>query len=127
LISVEVPFEFNEAPQTGSINREDLSASSRAEIQFGVVAQREELQLALARALRERWREKRFSGLARDDRRSAADWLEVLSHYALRSVGEEHEADRQFALTQLAAAALSALESSHRQHGELRGVEESPS
>jgi hypothetical protein len=101
-----------------------LTPRRRAEIQMGIVAQREELQSALARVLRERWRQKAETGRAAEDRRGAADWLDVLSQHTLRSVGEEHEADRQFALTQLAAAALAALEASQRRHGELRGVGE---
>lgn len=96
----------------------------RAQIQVDVVAQRDEARIALARVLRERWRQKAAVGLALEDARGKADWLEVLSEHALRSVGEEHEADRQFALTQIAAAALAALEASQRRHGELRGVGE---
>lgn len=96
----------------------------RAQIQLDIVAQRGETRVALARILRERLRQKAAAGLAEEDARGPADWLEILSEHALRSVGEEHEADRQFALTQIAAAALGALESSQRLHGELHGVGE---
>lgn len=101
-----------------------LTPRRRAEIQMGIVAQREDLQAALARVLRERWRQKAETGRSVEDGRGVADWLDVLSQHTLRSVGEEHEADRQFALTQLAAAALAALECSQRAHGELRGMGE---
>jgi hypothetical protein len=121
-ISEEVPrVEGQDSPEP------HLSPRRRAEIQMGIVAQREELQSALARVLRERWRQKAAIGRAAEDRRGSAGWLDVVSEHALRSVGEEHEADRQFALVQLSAAALAALESSQRRHGELRGVDEAAS
>jgi hypothetical protein len=102
-------------------------AGQRSKIQFQIVAQRDELRVALARVLRERWRGKAATGLGREDARSAGDWLEVLSQRTLQTVSEEHEGDRQFALAQVAAAALAALESSQRQHGELKGTDEIPS
>jgi ERCC4-related helicase len=101
-----------------------LSPRQRSEIQFSIVAQRAELRVALARVLRERWRLKVDTGLEQEDARSAGDWLDLLSQHTIQSVSEEHEGDRQFALTRLAATALAALEASHRKHGELRGAGE---
>jgi hypothetical protein len=101
-----------------------LSPRQRSEIQFGIVAQRDELRTALARVLRERWRQKVATGLKQEDARGSGDWLEMLSQHTIQSVSEEHEGDRQFALAQVAATALAALEASQRQHGELRGAGE---
>lgn len=99
----------------------ELDPLNRAKIQIGIVAQREELRTAMARVLRERWRRKAATGLADEDARGSADWLEVLAEHALGSVGGMREADRQFALVQVAAVALAALEAGHRRHGEQQG------
>ncbi|HEX4215348.1 MAG TPA: hypothetical protein VIA06_18655 [Candidatus Dormibacteraeota bacterium] len=98
--------------------------SERAAIQLGVVVQRDELHVAVARVLRERWNQKATVGLAGEDGRGRGEWMDVLAEHCLRSVSEEHEGDRQYALAKIAAAALAALEAGHRQNGEQRGVEE---
>ena len=126
-----VDIEERRVPAPGETRRRQEAVAvdprRRARIQLDIVAQRDEARVAIARVLRERLRQKAATGLVNEDARGAADWLEILSEQALRSVGEEHEADRQHALTQLAAAALAALESSQRRHGELRGLAELPS
>ena len=113
---------------SGEAGRDDAGTEQdprrRAEIQFSVVAQREELHRAVARVLRERWRRKAATGLADEDARSSADWLEILAEQALGSVSGKGEAERQFALVQVAAVALAALEANHRTHGEQHGSEE---
>lgn len=101
-----------------------LTPSERAAIQLGVVVQRDELHLALARVLRERWNQKAATGIAGEDGRGRGEWMDVLAEHCLRSVSEEHEGDRQYALAKIAAAALAALEAGHRRNGEQRGVEE---
>lgn len=101
-----------------------LTPSERSAIQLGVVVQRDELHLALARVLRERWNQKAAVGIAGEDARGRGEWMDVLAEHCLRSVSEEHEGDRQYALAKIAAAALAALEAGQRQNGEQRGMEE---
>jgi hypothetical protein len=112
----------DEAPAVDTTR--SLPPSERAAIQLGVVVQRDELQVALARVLRERWNQKATVGLAGEDSRGRGEWMDVLAEHCLRSVSEEHEGDRQYALAKIAAAALAALEAGQRQNGEQRGVEE---
>jgi hypothetical protein len=112
------------APAVDSARSAPLTPSQRAAIQIGVVVQRDELSTALARVLRERWNQKASVGLRGEDARGRGEWMDVLAEHALRSVSEEHEGDRQYALAKIAAAALAGLEAGHRQHGEQRGVEE---
>jgi hypothetical protein len=105
-------------------NTPTMTPSERAAIQVGVVVQRDELNVALARVLRERWQQKATYGLAGEDARGRGEWMDVLAEHCLRSVSEEHEGDRQHALAKIAAAALAALEAGQRQNGEQRGLEE---
>src|SRR2546430_12954252 len=89
-LGIVVSSREQESESTGK----SLDPATRATTQYNIVAQRQELQTALTRVLRERWRQKASAGLVAEDARTPAQWLETFSENGLRTVGEETSGDR---------------------------------